>query len=193
MNEVLPIGLSSWIIQDGNYPDFEVGQERPFALQFYAHEPLKAMRAQNIIQPQHVYRGDCRFSIIGKSIHAGLDWWAMDFGIPAYTSHAPPMPHKVGDLFEGDIYLGVDRYDYFELFSRSADAPALIFDWRVERIEMQTASFIEQEDRMMIRDPAKIGWRDLPETNAWKDDGGHAEYILHCVRLSDTPRRTLNK
>jgi len=30
----LHVGISSWIIQDGNYPDFEVGQIRDFALEF---------------------------------------------------------------------------------------------------------------------------------------------------------------
>jgi hypothetical protein len=32
----LQIGLSSWIIQDGNYEEFEVGREYRFALEFYA-------------------------------------------------------------------------------------------------------------------------------------------------------------
>jgi hypothetical protein len=30
------IGLSSWIIQDGNYGDFETGQVLGFALEFYS-------------------------------------------------------------------------------------------------------------------------------------------------------------
>jgi hypothetical protein len=30
----LIVGLSSWIIQDGNYPDFERNQQTSFALSF---------------------------------------------------------------------------------------------------------------------------------------------------------------
>src|SRR5437870_1903422 len=30
------IGLASWIIQDGNYPDFSLGDQRRFALEFSA-------------------------------------------------------------------------------------------------------------------------------------------------------------
>src|SRR5262245_41453887 len=33
----ISVGLSSWIIQDGNYDNFQVGQERSFALEFYPH------------------------------------------------------------------------------------------------------------------------------------------------------------
>ena len=36
------IGLSAWIIQDGNYGDFSVGQRAEFALEFYAREALKS-------------------------------------------------------------------------------------------------------------------------------------------------------
>ena len=39
--EKINVGLSSWIIQDGNYEDFAVGQEQRFALEFYAPDGLK--------------------------------------------------------------------------------------------------------------------------------------------------------
>ena len=37
------IGLSAWIIQDGNYGDFRVGQQARFALEFHpqAMEPAQ--------------------------------------------------------------------------------------------------------------------------------------------------------
>ena len=33
--ELLNVGLDAWIIQDGNYADFRVGEEQDFALEFY--------------------------------------------------------------------------------------------------------------------------------------------------------------
>ncbi len=36
----LMIGLSSWVIADGNYPHFKRGQRASFALTFYAPDPL---------------------------------------------------------------------------------------------------------------------------------------------------------
>ena len=35
---MLHVGLAAWIIQDGNYAEFEVGGEYQFALEFYPHE-----------------------------------------------------------------------------------------------------------------------------------------------------------
>jgi hypothetical protein len=34
-SRLIHVGLFSWIIQDGNYDDFEVGQAAKFALEFY--------------------------------------------------------------------------------------------------------------------------------------------------------------
>ena len=143
------------------------------------------------LEPRLIYKGGAQFAVVGKSIHAGADWWVVDFGIPAYTSRPATKPHKTGTLFEGNAYIGVDHFDYFERLSRSENAPPLIFDWRVERIKLQTAPFIKQGERVFVRDPEKFGWRDIIETNAWEDDGGGAEYVLHCVRLSTAPRHTL--
>jgi hypothetical protein len=193
MVRALPIGLESWIIQDGNYADFEVGQVRAFALEFYAPEPLKIISDGRAAEPSLINKTGAHFSIIGKSIHAASDWWVVDFGILAYTSYPPKTQHKTGTLFEGSVYLGIDHFDYFERLSLSENAPALIFDWKVERIQMQTAPFIELSDRMLIRDPEKIGWRDVSQTNAWEDDKMSAQYILHCTRLTDAPRRSLDR
>jgi hypothetical protein len=193
MTEALPIGLSSWIVQDGNYPDFKIGQECAFALEFYAMEPLTSVSGEPLPEPRHIYKGNAQFEVVGRNIYAGNEWWAMDFGIPAYTNHARTNSHEIGALLDGSVYLGVDHFDYFERLSRIPTAPPLIFDWRVERIELQTAPFIKQDDRMLIRDPEKIGWRDLVETSAWEDDGGHSEYILHCTRLSEQPRHSLSR
>lgn len=41
MGLTFDIGLSAWIIQDGNYEDFEQGQTRSFALEFYPEKPFQ--------------------------------------------------------------------------------------------------------------------------------------------------------
>lgn len=40
MTQNLEIYLSSWIIADGNYDEFSVGETRKFALEFWASSPL---------------------------------------------------------------------------------------------------------------------------------------------------------
>jgi hypothetical protein len=59
-------------------------------------------------------------------------------------------------------------------------AHAQIYDWKIERIEIQTALLIEVWPRVLERDPAKLGWKDILKTNAWKDEG---EYLIHCNRI----------
>jgi hypothetical protein len=59
-------------------------------------------------------------------------------------------------------------------------AHAQIYDWKIERIEIQTALLIEVWPRVLERDPAKLGWKDILKTIAWKDEG---EYLLHCNRI----------
>ena len=38
--QLLQVGLNSWIIADGNYADFTVGEVRSFALEFYNEADL---------------------------------------------------------------------------------------------------------------------------------------------------------
>jgi hypothetical protein len=80
--------------------------------------------------------------------------------------------------------IGIDPFFYFEGLAYQPGAPALVYDWKVEKIEVQTAPFIEVAPRMMAPDPAQLGWKEIVETNAREDAG---EYLLHCSRL-DGPR-----
>ncbi len=185
----LPIGLSSWIIQDGNYDDFEVGQTRAFALEFYAPQSLTRVRAGSKAF-RHVVDAD--FDVRSECVHGAKNWWILDFGLLAYSDRPAPEPLEVGQLFQGRISLGVDPFFYFEEHARQEGTPALIYDWRIDRIEMQTAPFVEQH-RMLVRDASKLGWRSIERTKAWDDDGGNAEYLLHCTCLDDRPRRSLKK
>jgi hypothetical protein len=187
--ELLAIGLSAWIIQDGNYGDFQVGQRRAFALEFYAENELALLATEG--NARYAHHGDTRYAVVGKVAHVASEWWVLDFGLPAYSSRGPTAP-ALGSWLRGDVYLGVDHFDYFERLSQEPEAPPLIFDWRVDRIEIQTAPLVEGPGRVYARDPKKLGWRGIAKTDAWNDDGGHAEYILHCERLSSEARRTLN-
>ena len=80
---------------------------------------------------------------------------------------------------------------YFERLSARPNVPALIYDWHIEKIEIQTAPFVPVGERRRERDNTKLGWSDIQRTDAWRDDDGHAEYILHCVRRETAPRTKL--
>jgi len=118
------------------------------------------------------------------------DWWAIDVGILAFREERPPANVRQGSWLRGSAYIGIDPFFYFERLARQSGAPALIYDWKIVKIEVQTAPFIEVKPRVTERDQSLLGWKEIAETNAWDDDGGHAEYLLHCRRISGPARRT---
>jgi hypothetical protein len=83
----------------------------------------------------------------------------------------------LGSWISGEISIGIDPFDYFERLAREPDAPCLIYDWQIEKIERRMG----------------LGWSEIDKTDAWKDDRGLAEYLLHCKRLDGPPRRTRSK
>jgi hypothetical protein len=181
INETIFIGLSSWIIQDGNYPDFLAGTDAAFALEFYAASGLR--KAEGPVRPQLQHIIGPEYEAIGRIIYISDDWWVIDFGIPAFQDSKPPDTLRLGDEVRGRITLGIDPFFYFERLALRPGAPALVADWHVKRIQIQTAPFIQQGN-MMLRDEALFGWRDITKTDAWKDDGGLGEYLLTCEVLS---------
>lgn len=178
MTELLQVGLSSWIIADGNYKDFSVGDVRSFALEYYNEAELRPATASS----SHRHLGDARHAVTGRRVHLAPTWCAIDIGVLAYRelhSFSPPPPS-----FSGEVYLGVDPFFYFESLARDADAPALIYDWRIHRIELETAPRI-LKDGLMIYDPDKRKRANVQDTKRGE------EFILHCERLAEPPQRHL--
>lgn len=60
---------------------------------------------------------------------------------------------------------------------------------RNARIEIQTAPLTKVNETYSMRDPEKLGWREIDATDAWRDDKCSAEYVLHCERPDSPPRR----
>jgi hypothetical protein len=187
MESSLIIGLSSWIIQDGNYSDFKRGDHTAFALEFRAPSALSLVEGSGqAVSLAHLR--DSTYRIVGKIVHVrDCEWWAIDVGVLTYQAGRPPPGAEEGSWIEGEAYVGVDHYAYMERFSRHHTAPGLIYDWTIEKIEIQTAPFIKVDERQMVRDPERLGWRQIDATDAWKD--GVADYLLHCERLANPPRR----
>lgn len=183
----LPVALSPWIIQDGNYGEFAVGDVSAFALEFLVQEPLKRAFGG---KPSLQYLGDSKFSVIARVLYRSLDWWALDFGYLAYSELPGAADLKTGEMVQGCIWLGIDPFSYFERLSVQPDCPPLIFDWRIERIEMLAPPHMERNGARGGK-PGDLVWRDIERTDAWSADHRDTEYVLHCKRLEKPPRRTL--
>jgi hypothetical protein len=71
--------------------------------------------------------------------------------------------------------------------------PPLIYSWHINKIGMETAPFVETVDArgtpMMVRDEAKSAFQEIEQTDAWKDDSGHGEYVFECTLMDVPPKR----
>lgn len=66
----LNVKLHSWIIQDGNYDDFEVNQDYQFALEFYISNPIKSINLN--VSFKHLNKSN--YEVNGKIIFKSNDF-----------------------------------------------------------------------------------------------------------------------
>ncbi|PJG50371.1 hypothetical protein CVM73_36735 [Bradyrhizobium forestalis] len=180
----LIVGLDSWIVQDGNYGDFVQATKVSFALEFCPVITLPGSGPHDRKAPSITHRFDSSYDIVAQVVHAHDDWWVLDAGLLMYCDGKPPDNARLGAWLGGLVFIGVDPFFYFESHAHLPGAPAMVYDWKIEKIEVETGPFIETKPKHFERDPEKRGWKEVARTDAWHDDGG---YLLHCTRL-DGPR-----
>jgi hypothetical protein len=186
----LIVGLHSWIIQDGNYGEFTRGMTAAFALEFFSTVPILELGPSDNKIPSLHHVSEDSYQLVGQVVHKADDWWVIDAGLLVYSDQPPPDNVHVGTWLRGGlIQIGIDPFFYFERLAHQPDALAMVYEWRIDKIEEQTAPLIEIRPKQFARDPAKLGWKEIVETRAWEDSG---EYLLHCTRL-DGPRRPRSK
>ena len=186
-NDPLKIGLASWIIQDGNYGDFDAGMRSQFALEFFSKN-LTSLEEHAVRKSSIKHIEDDQYRVVGTIAHAKPDWIGLDFGFLAYQCSVRSEDYKVGAWYRGDISLGVDHYLYFEKLSNQTDAPPMIYTWSIDSIELLTAPWVEEPSGLKKRDTRNWGWKRVKKTDAWKDDNGNTEYLFSCSRLSTAAR-----
>lgn len=181
--ETLNIGIDSWIIQDGNYNDFSVGQETSFAIEFYP----KILQMSACNSPEAVNIKENLYKFCGQIIYLADNVWVLDIGFLVYQEAAPPDFATKESFLEGEIYLGVDPYFYSEYLYKMPNMPALKYKFKVEQILLETTPWIEQlhhtGTRELFRDKEKESFEKIDKTNSRTDDNGHAGYILTCLPL----------
>jgi hypothetical protein len=182
------VGLNSWIIQDGNYGDFAVGEVASFALEFYSESGLSPVAPG---QKTLLRDGDSFYIVTALVMHVEPDWWVIDAGLPMYCEEPPPNDVSPGNWVSGRVSIGIDPFFYFESLAQRSGSPPLVFDWMVEGIEIETSPLVEIAPRTFARDSAQMGRTAIDRTNAWSDDDGNADYLLKCRRLDHPPRRGL--
>ena len=182
MNNV-NVGLSSWIIQDGNYGDFSTGKTYEFALEFYPrslHSPATQSKQCQLIEGSN-------YRIRGQLVFSHKEATVIDFGLMAYRQGQPKEEFAVGDWLAGDFYLGIDPFFYTADLCLIVGMPVLLYKFRIDKISLETTPWIETENqwgqKVRSRDKAQRSFKTIKKTDAWHDDDGNAEYVLHCERV----------
>ena len=184
------VSLASWVIQDGNYGDFEVGTSRRFAIEFWADDLQPSSRTTRTAASV----GGSRYAINANLAYVGDDLVMLDIGLVAYRE-VRANPKFPSPWVQGFISLGIDPFSYFETHARRRGVPPAIYGWDITGIWHETAPWISSEvtgfGRSMVRDPEKLGWAWLDRTDAWADDNGNAEYLVRCRANSSPPTRDI--
>ena len=126
------------------------------------------------------------------------DLTILDIGILVFREHDRNDESNLqGKRFRTNIYLGIDPFFYFETLSKIPGVPPLIYSWRINSIFRETAPFIATRSpsggTLHVRDQSKLALETVQSTNAWKDDKGHASYVLECELLPVPAVRRLNR
>jgi hypothetical protein len=200
------IGLSSWVLQDGNYTDFVAGERRQFALE------LGYSRAERLRTPADEARR-CRYSgrdvsydVTGQLVRAAsepmVDAFVLDFGLGAYTEWMvldDLEPPKAGDWLTGRISLSVDHFAYMDYLGQRPGMPPLIHTWTIHEIQLDTTPGIPVEPGdprysgpgegpRLVRDDTRESWQPVAETRMWDHDGG---YRLRCSLEGAEPAHSM--
>jgi hypothetical protein len=81
------LGLSSWIIQDGNYSDVRRDDRLEAAVEFGFEDPPTLVEASGMSVRHH---DGSTYEIIGQVILVERDVWVIDIGICVFNEHKPP-------------------------------------------------------------------------------------------------------
>jgi hypothetical protein len=181
---VWTLGIDAWVIQDGNYKDFVLGQRCNFAVEAYPHA-VERRGSAGKPQAHQLEYGHYEFS--GASLNfLGHGGWVIDFGLVCYGQAPLPEGLDAGDVLAGVVAFYLPHPAVYE--QRFVDeAPSQIYSWRVERIRLATTPWVEVAPGSVgrRRDETKIGYVDVEATDAWIDDDGSANYLLDCRLLGE--------
>jgi len=187
---LLHVGVSAWIIQDGNYRDFKLGQKAKFALEFYPVQDLHALEHGPAVA-NHITASNYR--IRARVVFRGPQAWVIDAGpFMAFQQREPPTSAAQGAWVEGAIYLGIDPFFYFEQLYRLDGMPPLSYQWVVREILRETTPWLETKDQfgrtLNERDESRESFVPAAKTDAWHDDAGHGHYVMACEQTQGPER-----
>lgn len=180
------IGLAAWIIQDGNYGNFSVGDRAEFALEFY---PAGDIDLVADAAPSATHVRECQYDVVGRVVHVDERSWVLDIGLLTYLYGPTPDGVVPGQTLRTSLHLGIDPFMYLERLRHDPNYPDMVYTWDVQAIRRETAPYVLNRN-VWVRDQTKLGRIEVPETDAWNDDGGHGDYLFDCDLVPVPPKRS---
>jgi hypothetical protein len=178
----LSIAVDSWIIQDGNYADFAVGDKAEFALEF-AGSTLRPSASKET-PARHLGHGV--YEVCAQVLFVDASVWVIDFGLCAFWESKPPEHAKPGTWVEGELLVGIDPFFYMEYLHKLPGMPNLFYNWTVASIMRNDTPWLVEVNayggKMLSRDQTNEAWANVPRTDAWNDDEGRSSYVLTVER-----------
>ncbi|MEI8013090.1 MAG: hypothetical protein WCI27_11555 [Candidatus Omnitrophota bacterium] len=184
---MLTINVDAWIIQDGNYDDFEAGKNYKFALEFY---PLKVSKT-TCREKTLVHLGHSYYKLNAHVVFVSSRCWIIDFGLLAYDKIDAKLDVRGGEYVEIEGYLGLDPFFYFEDLKNEENIPPMIYEWAVKKICLDVTPWIENADgegsKIPVRDKERMAYKEIFKTDVWEDDDGNASYLFEVERSGSEP------
>jgi hypothetical protein len=174
MIESINVGVSSWIIQDGNYEDFIAGRRYRFALEFYAEQGLRPAKAGATIQLAQ--REAEQYHLTGRVAFLAPNVWVIDAGIQLFREDQAPKV-RIGDVVHGSVHIGIDPFFYMEYLKDTPGIPNLFYEFEVTGVLLETTPWVTSSG-VTQRQAGSRTFRRVDRTDAESDDGGNAHYIL---------------
>ncbi|GEM_PF-5062527 len=146
------IRLEDWVIPDGGYPRLlneEINSEGiyvphvterfpEFALEFDSPGFMRADKPEKACQPleggRYRISGEVRY-IYDKFEEHGDGLFIIDFGLFAYVERNWPEDLAVGQYYEAEGELLVDKYYYTEFSHEYEGVPPIVYSWEVLDVE----------------------------------------------------------
>ncbi len=181
------VGLDSWIVQDGNYPDFLTGQRTQFALEFASRGGLKLLDGPQEVSVRWI--DGSHYEVTAQIVHDKPNAQVLDFGILAYhfigiedPTHQP----RIGAWVTGDINLSVDPFFYVDQLAHEEGFPALIYTWTVQEILQKVGEESPQIGADHVHADTSRDFVRIEKTDVWGDDSTLPSYLLRC-RMEPVP------
>ena len=213
----LVIGLDRWVLQDGNYTDFAVGDRRQFALEFgyrrrHRLDPVGPAPRRTIAS-----RGSgCWYDVVAQVVTVRpaesdclpaafvLDCGAVsayDHGLVTSDLTSP----AEGSWLQGRLSLHVDHFAYMDELGTLPGMPPLIRTWDVLAIEEDHTPLVRvepghplyegppEDGPIWVADPARERYEPVDRTVRWPEDERASSYRLRCRLLDDEPEHTMRR